>query len=278
MPCSNGHPRSAKCSNPVPASCRRCDREAKVAKEKLEREAEQKRRQEAEQQRHLERMDALDAQIAAARQAKEDVLRTESLANAVKQKEADLAEMLAQSQASANVGPSIPSPVSASPTGGVIQSTLSFLGLVQPQVQPQTQPQAREQNHQPGYNEQGVVQVDATMDGRDSPIERTPSSPTGDGKPLESIVPAIPPRAFPQLPSSPSSLEWERQKQFNGTVNTSIDAIMGMTGLEDVKKQVLQVLAKIEATTRQNASLAKERFNVVLLGNPGTGKHHNLVE
>lgn len=277
MPCSNGHPRSAKCSDPLPASCRRCDREAKVAKEKFEREAEQKRRQEAEQQRHLERMDALDAQIAAIRQAKEDMLRSESLANAVKQKEADIAEMLAHPQVRPDVV-AVPSSATSSPTGGgVIQSALSFLGLGQSQVQPQTGLQVEEQRVQSGRTEQGVIQMDANMDGRDSPSGQLPTTPTIDGKSLEPTIPTIPPRTFPQLAPSPSSLEWERQKQFNGMVNTSIDAIMGMTSLEDVKKQVLQVLAKIEATTRQNASLAKERFNVVLLGNPGTGKPYNLI-
>ncbi|KAJ7857558.1 ATPases of the AAA+ class, partial [Mycena leptocephala] len=47
---------------------------------------------------------------------------------------------------------------------------------------------------------------------------------------------------------------------------------MEMTGLEEVKEQVLRIWDKIEVATRQGVDLSTERFNVVFLGNPGTGK------
>ncbi|KAG5728812.1 NFX1-type zinc finger-containing protein 1 [Termitomyces sp. T112] len=47
---------------------------------------------------------------------------------------------------------------------------------------------------------------------------------------------------------------------------------MAMTGLERVKEQVLTIKAVIETRKRQGASFKRERFNSVLLGNPGTGK------
>jgi hypothetical protein len=80
------------------------------------------------------------------------------------------------------------------------------------------------------------------------------------------------PRPFPQLAESPSKKEWVRQKNMEGASNPSIDAIMDMTGLEEVKQKVLNIKTKIDASTRQNASLKQECFNVVLLGNPGTGR------
>lgn len=46
---------------------------------------------------------------------------------------------------------------------------------------------------------------------------------------------------------------------------------MQSTELEDVKRKMLDLLDKIELTRRQNASLKNERFNISLLGNPGTG-------
>ncbi|KAJ6576430.1 hypothetical protein DFH09DRAFT_1149320 [Mycena vulgaris] len=60
---------------------------------------------------------------------------------------------------------------------------------------------------------------------------------------------------------SPSQEEWERQKRVDGANNDAIDSIMGMIGLEDVKSQVLKIKHKIDV-----------RFNIVLQGNPGTGK------
>ena len=72
-------------------------------------------------------------------------------------------------------------------------------------------------------------------------------------------------------PRSPSEQEWQRQKDIEHDSNTAIDSIMKMIGLEDVKSQVLRIKAKIDATTRQGSDLEKERFNVALLGNPGTG-------
>ena len=56
-----------------------------------------------------------------------------------------------------------------------------------------------------------------------------------------------------------------------GADNANIDAIMSMTGLEEVKAQVLKIKAKIDVSKRQGTSESDERFNVVLQGNPGTG-------
>src|SRR6201999_3418475 len=73
------------------------------------------------------------------------------------------------------------------------------------------------------------------------------------------------------LPDSPSRKRWENQKKYDGAFNRHIDELMRMTGLESVKKQVLTIRDKIELSRRQAMSMADERFNVSLLGNPGTG-------
>jgi hypothetical protein len=44
-----------------------------------------------------------------------------------------------------------------------------------------------------------------------------------------------------------------------------------LSGLEDVKAQVLRIKAKIETSIRQGTDLRKERLRLVLMGNPGTG-------
>lgn len=61
-----------------------------------------------------------------------------------------------------------------------------------------------------------------------------------------------------------------------GASNAHIDAIMEMTGLEEVKAQVLRIKAKIDVSQRQGTSVTDERFNVVLQGNPGTGELSTL--
>ena len=72
--------------------------------------------------------------------------------------------------------------------------------------------------------------------------------------------------------SSPSETEWDRQKRVENESNEAIDALMQMTGLEDVKAQVLKIKARIDAALRQNTDVKDERYGIVLLGNPGTGK------
>ncbi|KAK5048890.1 hypothetical protein LTR84_005310 [Exophiala bonariae] len=71
---------------------------------------------------------------------------------------------------------------------------------------------------------------------------------------------------------SASRNEWERQKEIEGQSDTSLDALMSMIGLEEVKSKFLSIKVKVDTVVRQNTSLKDERFSAALLGNPGTGK------
>jgi hypothetical protein len=75
----------------------------------------------------------------------------------------------------------------------------------------------------------------------------------------------------PTFPS-PARDKWENQKRVDGAQNDAIDKIMGMTGLEQVKEQVLRIKGNVDTMNRQGVPINKERLNLVLLGNPGTGK------
>lgn len=66
--------------------------------------------------------------------------------------------------------------------------------------------------------------------------------------------------------------EWDRQKRVDGDSNASIDALMGLTGLKDVKAKILGIKAKVETVVRQGTDMKNERLGIVLLGNPGTGR------
>ncbi|KAL2044224.1 hypothetical protein N7G274_002929 [Stereocaulon virgatum] len=71
---------------------------------------------------------------------------------------------------------------------------------------------------------------------------------------------------------SPSESEWDRQKRVDNASNGAIDSLMKMTGLEEVKAQVLKIKARADTALRQNTNVKDERYGIVLLGNPGTGK------
>lgn len=75
---------------------------------------------------------------------------------------------------------------------------------------------------------------------------------------------------------SASKTEWQRQKDQENAINPAIDEIIGMTGLENVKSQVLRIKAKVETSTRQQTDLKRERLGLVLLGNPGTGSFSSI--
>jgi len=82
-----------------------------------------------------------------------------------------------------------------------------------------------------------------------------------------------PPSDLEALPEpSPSEKEWERQKQQEGAKNIFLDVLMTeLTGLELVKAHFLRVKGKIDTAQRQGVPLSGERFDVAILGNPGTG-------
>jgi hypothetical protein len=88
----------------------------------------------------------------------------------------------------------------------------------------------------------------------------------------EEHLPAAEPEDAPVKTLSTAQADWEHQKQFEDASNEQLDELMTMIGLENVKEAFLDIKAKIDLTVRQNTSLAKERFGVSLLGNPGTGK------
>lgn len=65
---------------------------------------------------------------------------------------------------------------------------------------------------------------------------------------------------------------WENRKRDDGVQNDTIGKIMDMTGLEQVKEQILRIKGSLDTMHRQGVPIDKERINLVLLGNPGTGR------
>lgn len=246
--CPKGHSRSSTCSDGPPTTCSKCEREAKQLKAKQEQDFLRKQRREAEQQAHLDRMDVLDAKLAEIKRAEEDLRLKEDRARALKQKEVDLA----------------------------IASAFASIPSLSQAENPEIDPSHQVGLQYPPEGESCSTTTVFTTDGSDLAqdnigVAQNPSSDGALSKATSSSK--FIPRPFPRLPPSPSAQEWKRQKEVQGKSNSAVDNIMDMTGLEEVKKQVLKITAKIDASTRQNASIKQERFNVVLLGNPGTGSY-----
>ncbi|KAG1856384.1 P-loop containing nucleoside triphosphate hydrolase protein [Suillus subalutaceus] len=110
----------------------------------------------------------------------------------------------------------------------------------------------------------------SSKDGSANPSKPTTSPSQQSSNPLSTQT------ALSQPPGSQKSSaardDWESQKKLLGEQNDAIDSIMAMTGLEGVKSQVLQTKEKLDLMKRQGIPANKERLNLALLGNPGTGK------
>ncbi|KAJ6531790.1 P-loop containing nucleoside triphosphate hydrolase protein [Mycena capillaripes] len=231
--CQKGHPQSWKCYKHAPATCDKCDREARLAEEKRKREFELQQKRDAAQAAYAQKLAAIDAEIAAKNMELQDAREEGDRSRAIQQKEKDLEDVKARlvrgatsstQPAKSNTSASGPPPVAAS-----------------------------------------------THDSTIRPTQTISPSQSGSGQPSKTAGSNSPSNVL-EIPVSPSRDEWQRQKDFEGADNAAIDAIMEMIGLEDVKSQVLDIKAKIDTAVRQNASLKDERFNITFVGNPGTGK------
>ena len=297
--CDAGHKQSWKCSDGRPKNCPKCERDAMLAKRRQEEEMEAQKRREIEQREHLARLDAIDAQISKEHQAREDARLKKERSQVIEQKENDLAALIA-SRTEPTI-PASPEPsVLVSPAPVVQASTLLKLQQMLPSPSnllatassmlsrtmdgrdddKTLSDNASSNNPSPV---EAVSQMPSsrasllsrTMDGRDDDKTLSDNAPSNNPSPVEAVsqMPSssASPKPFPKLAESPSKKEWLRQKNMEGASNPSIDSIMGMTGLEEVKRKVLNIKIKVDVSIRQNASLKQERFNAVLLGNPGTG-------
>jgi len=229
--CPNGHDQQWKCSK-GPSSCGKCERERELADKQRQEQFVLQMRRDAEEQVHARQMAELDAQLIREREQGRATREAEERKRALEQKRLDM--KAARDQAYSAVPPPLPVPSNPPPTqsNSILQSFSSYL---------------------PSW------------------ASRTsPSSPTSSSQPNSSSKTPPPPKVLVPKPSAARD-EWQYQKSVNGVNSPAIDAIISMIGLEDVKKQVLSIRNKVDTSTRQGTDLKGERFNISMLGNPGTG-------
>jgi len=233
--CPNGHAQTWKCHETQPLTCRLCERDAKRAVEKAQKDFELQKKRDAEQQEHDEKMakirEKLDAQI----QAQKDLQLAKEREAALKQQEQDVKDAEERLQQKVEVE------------------------------------KKRKEEEKKRAAEQAAAASSSIAAAIIDTVKSAVNTVTGtsSNKPPSSTGPAKDDTR--KKKTSEAQSDWQRRKDIDGAVNPHIDAIMEMIGLEPVKKQVLKIMDKVDVNVRQGTSLAKERFNVVLLGNPGTG-------
>jgi len=266
--CSVGHTTKYKCQEGPPEQCRKCERDAKLAAEKAKQEAEAEKRRLAEQAAHFAQLDALNAEIEKERRRQEEARSSEQRNAVIEQKKKELEDLKTRFQATTQIemaptsilsptpilSPFPPIPRTSPPSSASVSGTQKVTAIQQSEALSQ-----QDGSDVPQY----------TLDGSDQP---SVSGLAGAPAPVVPRPKNTPPRPFPPTPPSPSKTDWERQKQVEGASNPALDAIMDLTGLESVKKQILAFKSKIDTSLRQGTSCSRERFNTVFLGNPGTGK------
>jgi hypothetical protein len=251
--CPKGHDMHWKCFQGKPQVCSRCERVAKLAEKKRQEELEILTRRARAQLDHEEKLAELDAKLAREREALKDVELAEQRRNAILRKEEDVAQAAAHTRDARTNTTKPPSSTNAArpfttPSQPLSQPTNTSLSPNTPGQQPSQS--SSTPTHQPSSA---------------SNAPATPSAP----KPSRSF--GTVPAPFRSRPS-PSKQAWENDKSLNGAANPAIDALMDMIGLEKVKEQVLAIKDVVDTASRQGVAL-KNRYNLALLGNPGTGTH-----
>ena len=230
--CPKGHIQTWKCHESPPSICSKCERAAKVEEQKKAKAAALQKKRDAEDLAHAQRLADIDEKIAAEAQAHRDRQLALDRIRAIEQKQKDLESAISRTSQAV----ATPGPLS---TAGVSDE--------EPSPSPPTSSKPSSGRTQPVPN----------------PLQTTPKAKKSP----------ISVSTQPNVPSlSESQKNWRRRKEIDGANNDAIDSIMDMIGLEEVKAQVLRIYERIEVTKRQGTSLKDERFNIVLLGNPGTGK------
>lgn len=229
------HVMTWRCSEGRPAQCKQCEKELKRLEKQAKLDLDAKEKREAAEREHDLRMTELEARLQYEAEALADMQKVKDREEEARKKEKEIEEMKKKINKAA-----------VRAANNADNSSSSQTVLPQPQSNPSSRPQTPSPNQSSGQNQ-------------------PTNQPGNHGNQGGQNAPR------PNLQSAARD-KWEYQKRVEGVKNDAIDKIMDMTGLEEVKEQILRIKAKIDTMKRQHVALDKERFNLVLLGNPGTGE------
>ncbi|KAK0214978.1 P-loop containing nucleoside triphosphate hydrolase protein [Armillaria fumosa] len=245
-----GHDQSYKCSETPPLVCKKCERDTRLAEAQRQKDFERQRKRDEEEAEHLRRIKEFEDKLAEQQQLLRDTQIKETRKNEIWQKMQDLQDA-AELVRNATSRPSSTIPLDSTLGPSVVSATDT--STTTPLASSSSAPaQGTNDSSRPNLNKRSkkVTQSVTSSKGRDGVAT---SNPSISGQ-------------------SNAEVDWQYQKAYEGASNQAIDAIMDMVGLEAVKEQILRIKAKIDVSKRQNTDVSKERFNIVFLGNPGTGK------
>lgn len=235
--CPRKHKLSWRCSDTRPPSCRKCDVEDLVEKERQERDAELDEIRQQKQAAYASQLAAIQDEIDAARRRMREQREDEDREIGLRQRRQDLENVRLQSDRIAKSKDAAKDNASAATP-----------------AKPSLDMTAGAPNAQSTTNSSNASSTDPGV------------------TPVPTPAPARTPSPSPNPAVSTAQYIWDDQKWQGAPPNQYLDELMPMIGLESVKEAFLEIKAKVELTVRQNASLTKERFGVSSLGNPGTGK------
>ncbi|KAK0239335.1 P-loop containing nucleoside triphosphate hydrolase protein [Armillaria nabsnona] len=268
--CPKGHNQSYKCSQGPAAAldpCKKCERDAKAAEAKRQKDFERQKKRDEEEAEHLRQMKEINDKLAEEQQLLRDTQIKEARENQIRQRIQDLKDAATLRQ-NFSSKPLSPTPSNDAPRPSVVSPTPSSPTPSNNSPRPNDVSATNGSGTAPPISKsttpaQGMNDASQASQGPKKVAPSVASSKHRSG--IATSNPSI-------ISQSKAEANWQYQKDFEGANNQYIDAIMDMIGLEEVKAQILRIKDKIDVSKRQNTDMSKERFNIVFLGNPGTGK------
>ena len=235
--CPKKHKLSWICSRSRPSSCYACDKEARIAAERQQRDIDLEQKRQALQDAYARKLAAMQVEINDIRQGMKDKREAGERDKVLRQRQKDLEDARVQAAVRDEKAAEVQKQPSQTkrPTGNIPPTTLSSRAAA-----PNKALATSEVTAGNGMNVSGKSNAD-----------------------VEGVV---------ELPASEARADWEYQKEMEGADNEPLDKLMGMIGLENVKSHFLDIKARIDLAVRQDTDVKKTRFGTALLGNPGTGK------
>ena len=214
--------------------CPKCEREQEAVKKKQDKAFELQQKREAEQKEHLRKLAQLDEKIDQKRQEVIDEQERRARELAIEQKKQDLvdaamAAMAAKAAGRAQVPPPQQPTASSSPQAFPDQQSSHPPSSASRGPSPNKSASIPTATHHPAASTPNTAQPNAAQPNTAQPNVAQPNAASRKSGPDWVVAP------------SPSEKEWKRQKDFENASNKALDKLMDMTGLENVKEQVLKI-------------------------------------
>ncbi|KAI1773874.1 P-loop containing nucleoside triphosphate hydrolase protein [Hypoxylon cercidicola] len=248
--CPQKHKIPWLCSDKGPPACQTCRLEKDERDRKARRDKDLEIERQAKQIAYTKQLQALQDDIAATRKLLKDRQENHIRQQTLEQHTAELARLTDEAK---------------KPVHAAIKSTQQNSGELQKLGHATAERSENDSN--------SVHSLPDSNTPNRWPAENTPESDTRNGEDSSEATPDSTHESVP-VSTSASSVEkdWQYQKDYENASNEALDSVFEMVGLETVKKQFLNIKARVDTSLRQGAEIKDERFGAALLGNPGTGK------